>query len=106
MDSELSDKELELFNALKGVIDPELMVNIVDLGLVYDVRIDETQKTVEIDMTLTSPSCPLGDVITEDVEHVAKNMFDDFAVKVSLIWDPYWTLERITDKGREALDRR
>jgi len=105
MNREFSDKEQEIFDLQKRVIDPELMVNIVDLGLVYDVRVDDTLRTVEVDMTLTSPGCPLGDVIMEDVEQVIKNDLSDYQIKVNLVWEPMWTLDRLTEQGKEALGR-
>lgn len=105
MNRELTVQEEEIFNLLKGVIDPELMVNIIDLGLVYDVRIDEKSVVIEVDMTLTSPGCPLGEVIMEDVDQVVKNNFNDYSVKVNLLWEPMWTLDRLTQEGKEALGR-
>ena len=105
MTREFNDKEKDIFNLLKRVIDPELMVNIIDLGLVYDVRLDETLRTIEVDLTLTSPGCPLGDVIMGDVEHVVKNENDGFQVMVNLVWEPIWTLDRLTEKGNEVLGR-
>lgn len=105
MNSELTELEEEIFNLLKGVIDPELMVNIIDLGLVYGVRVDENSATIEIDITLTSPGCPLGDVIMEDVEQIVKNTYSEFKVKVNLVWEPTWTLDRLTQEGKEALGR-
>lgn len=105
MNRELTEQEEEIFQLLKGVIDPELMVNIIDLGLVYDVRIDEKSVAIEVDMTLTSPGCPLGEVIMEDVDQVVKNNFNDYSVKVNLLWEPMWTLDRLTQEGKEALGR-
>lgn len=77
MNKILTPKEEELLKALKDVIDPELMVNIVDLGLVYDLTIDEEKKTVNIDLTLTSPGCPLGDMITEDTRQMTDSVCQD-----------------------------
>lgn len=105
MNRELTVQEEEIFNLLKEVIDPELMVNIIDLGLVYDVRVDENLATIEIDMTLTSPGCPLGDVIMEDVEQVIIRSLQDFQIKINLVWEPMWTLDRLTQEGKEALGR-
>lgn len=105
MNREFNDKEKEIFDLLKRVIDPELMVNIIDLGLVYGVRVDESLCTVEVDLTLTSQGCPLGDVIMEDIEQVVKSENSDFHIKVNLVWEPMWTLDRLTEQGKEALGR-
>ena len=102
----LNLKEKEIFESLKGVIDPELMVNIVDLGLVYDIRLDFENKKMNITMTLTSPGCPLGDVIMEDVKQVAKSSaYAEFEVEVNLVWEPAWTLDSISEKGKNILGR-
>jgi len=101
----LNTKEQEIFESLKAVIDPELMVNIVDLGLVYDVRLDFENKKINISMTLTSPGCPLGEVIMEDVKQVTKSINADFEVEVNLIWEPAWTLDSISEKGKNILGR-
>ena len=105
MKREFNDQEKEMFNHLKKVIDPELMVNIVDLGLVYDVRVDEPTISVEIDISLTSPGCPLGDVILQNAEQVIQNEYPSFQVKVNLVWEPVWSLDRLTEEGKEALGR-
>lgn len=93
----------KILDLLKYVIDPELMVNIIDLGLVYDVRIDESAKKIEIDMTLSTPGCPVGDVIIDDVEQIVKSEYNDFEVIVNLVWDPPWSLDKLTPEGRRAL---
>ena len=90
----------QVFEALKEVIDPELMVNVVDLGLVYGVEIDE-EANVVIDMTLTSPACPL----TDQLEWGAQSALDGIvnSVTINWVWLPPWSLDRITDDGREQL---
>ncbi|NLE98835.1 MAG: metal-sulfur cluster assembly factor [Propionibacterium sp.] len=92
--------EDEVFEAMKDVVDPELMVNVVDLGLVYDATVDD-EGNVTLDMTLTSPTCPLTDKIEYDTRYV----LDGLAKSVTLnwVWLPPWTLEMITDDGREQL---
>jgi len=101
-----NDIKARIRQLLKGVIDPELMVNIIDLGLVYDIRISKDTPAIAIDMTLSSPGCPLGDVIMEDVRLIIARNFPDYEVKVNLTWDPPWTADRITPAGREALNNR
>lgn len=104
MTRELNEKENEVFLLLKGVIDPELMVNIIDLGLVYDVSISEPAKSIIVTMTLTSPGCPMGDAIKEDVRQLILNNYDGYSIDINLIWDPPWTLEKITEAGNKALN--
>ncbi|PID97180.1 MAG: metal-sulfur cluster biosynthetic enzyme [Actinomycetales bacterium] len=85
---------------MKDVVDPELMVNIVDLGLIYGVQIDE-EGTVTLDMTLTSPTCPLTDRIEYDTKYVLDSLAN--AVVINWVWMPPWSLEMITEDGREQL---
>lgn len=102
MSKNVINKE-KILDLLKYVIDPELMISIIDLGLVYDVRIDESAKKIEIDMTLSTPGCPVGDVIIDDVEQIVKREYNDFEVIVNLVWDPPWSLDKLTPEGRRAL---
>ncbi len=89
----------EISEALKDVIDPELGVNIVDLGLLYGVNTDDT--TITLDMTLTSAACPLTDVI----EDQATSALDEFErdVKINWVWMPPWGPDKITEDGRDQL---
>lgn len=102
----MNAEEEKIFEHLKGVIDPELMVNIIDLGLVYDVRLTEDEKKIEIDLTLTSPGCPMGDMIMEDAHQLIANNYLGYNVIIKLVWEPAWTLESLTANGNEALGRR
>jgi metal-sulfur cluster biosynthetic enzyme len=88
---------------LRGVIDPELMVNIVDLGLVYDIRLHD--ETLEVDVTLTSPGCPLGDMIMQDIKAVLDTHYPEHEVEVNLVWEPAWSTEMINESGKAALNR-
>ena len=92
--------EEDLIELLKDVVDPELGINVVDLGLVYGVHVDESNAAV-IDMTLTSAACPLTDVI-EDQARSALNGHVD-AVRINWVWLPPWGPEKITDDGREMM---
>jgi metal-sulfur cluster biosynthetic enzyme len=97
-----ADDEERARRALHEVADPELPVSIVDLGLVYDVEVDDGQVTVEL--TFTATACPCMDFIKWDVRsRLLEEGFD--RVTVVETWDPPWTTERITDRGREALGR-
>jgi metal-sulfur cluster biosynthetic enzyme len=84
--------------ALRKVKDPELNLNIMDLGLVYEVRVDDA--VVAIDMTLTSPGCPAGPQIMTDVERVVRAMAGVDDVVINLIWTPFWTPDRIEPRVR------
>jgi metal-sulfur cluster biosynthetic enzyme len=84
--------------ALRKVKDPELNLNIIDLGLVYDIRVDGAD--VQVDMTLTSPGCPAGPQIMTDVERVLRAMPGVDDVGINLIWTPFWTPDRIEPRVR------
>ena len=90
----------DVTEAMKDVVDPELMVNVVDLGLVYGVQLDD-QANATIDMTLTSPTCPLTDKIEYDTKYVLDGLVT--SVTINWVWLPPWTLDAITDDGREQL---
>ncbi|EEH64198.1 hypothetical protein HMPREF0044_0487 [Gleimia coleocanis DSM 15436] len=85
---------------LKDVIDPELGINIVDLGLVYGIAIDENNR-INIDMTLTSAACPLTDVIENQAQMILAELSSD--VVINWVWLPPWGPDRITEDGREQL---
>ena len=90
----------EVLEAMKDVVDPELMVNVVDLGLVYGVTIDE-QNNATIDMTLTSPTCPLTDRLEYDTHMALEGLVN--SVTINWVWLPPWNLDLITEDGREQL---
>jgi len=91
----------ECIEALKEVMDPELGVNIVDLGLIYDLQWDDENDALVIHMTLTSAGCPLTDVIEEQTAQALDNVTDRFRIK--WVWMPPWGPEKITDDGREMM---
>ncbi len=94
----------DLAACLRGVLDPEIGVNIVDLGLVYLAR--RTSEHVEVRMTLTSRACPMGAMVVEDVRlRVSERFPEDARVDVELVWVPPWNPDFITDAGRQALGR-
>jgi metal-sulfur cluster biosynthetic enzyme len=87
--------------ALRQVKDPEIALNIIDLGLVYDVEVDEGE--VHVKMTLTSPGCPAGAQIMGDVDQTIRMLDGVTGVEVELVWEPFWTPERIDPKVRSFL---
>ncbi|MBG6085761.1 metal-sulfur cluster assembly factor [Zhihengliuella flava] len=86
--------------ALKDVIDPELGVNVVDLGLLYGLKYDD-EGTLLIDMTLTTAACPLTDVLEEQVASALDSVVDEH--RLNWVWMPPWGPERITDDGRDQM---
>ena len=90
----------EIEEAMRDVVDPELGINVVDLGLVYGVHVDD-DNAVTLDMTLTSAACPLTDVI-EDQTHQAMSGVAS-STKINWVWMPPWGPDKITDEGREQL---
>ena len=95
----------EIDEAMRDVVDPELGVNVVDLGLVYDARVDagEGGNVITIDMTLTSAACPLTDVIEDQSRSalVGSGLVSD--LRINWVWNPPWGPDKITDDGREQL---
>lgn len=87
--------------ALKDVVDPELGVNIVDLGLIYDLSWDDEQNALVVSMTLTSAGCPLTDVIEEQTAQALDGVVEAF--RINWVWMPPWGPEKITDDGREMM---
>jgi metal-sulfur cluster biosynthetic enzyme len=90
----------EVTEALRDVVDPELGINVVDLGLVYGVHVDDAN-VAAIDMTLTSAACPLTDVIEDQTQVALDGLVDDF--RINWVWMPPWGPDKITDDGREQL---
>jgi len=97
---QLSQDQEDVLEALRDVVDPELGINVVDLGLVYGVDVDDT-KVATVDMTLTSAACPLTDVIEEQAREALEGIVNDF--RINWVWMPPWGPENITEDGREQL---
>ena len=93
-----------VISALRTVFDPELPVNIYDLGLIYRLDVDEETGNVEIDMTLTAPGCPVAQSFPCTVEEAVRKVEGVNDVKVELVWDPPWSRERMTELARLQLD--
>ncbi len=91
----------QLIDALRQVIDPELMVNIVDLGLIYAVN--QTDNKVAVEMTLTSPACPAGPQLVQQAKMALERLEDIEEATVQITLSPPWTPERMTDDARDML---
>jgi FeS assembly SUF system protein len=92
----------EVAEQLRFVYDPELPVNVYDLGLIYDIQVDD-QRNVHILMTLTSPACPVAGILPGEVESAARQTEGVGRVSVELTWDPPFTIERMSDEARLML---
>jgi len=98
--TELTPEQEDVLEALRDVVDPELGINVVDLGLVYGVDVD-AERVATIDMTLTSAACPLTDVIEDQAREALDGVVTDF--RINWVWMPPWGPENITEDGREQL---
>lgn len=92
----------EILTALETVIDPELGIDIVNLGLIYEIEFDETGETV-IKMTLTTMGCPLADILTEQIHQAVADIPEVKNVEVKLVWYPAWTTDKMSRYARIAL---
>ena len=99
-----SDAPLEerIVEALKTIYDPEIPVNIYELGLIYDLHIDQDNK-VFVTMTLTTPGCPVAGSMPGQVEQTVKRVEGVSDAEVELVWDPPWTIDRMTEEARLTL---
>ena len=95
--------EAQVLHALRMVIDPEVGINIVDLGLIYEVDIQE--RAVEVQLTMTSPTCPLGHLIISQARDILKRKFkkEVETVDIQLVWEPPWTPEMMSDIAKRQL---
>ena len=104
---EISDPDYQvktrILEALYEVSDPELNINIVDLGLVYGLQLHHETREIIIEMTLSTRSCPLGGLITSHVKLAAEGALSGYTATVNLVWEPKWNADRISDAGKAAL---
>ncbi len=91
----------EVLEVLKNVYDPEIMMNVVDIGLVY--RVDVQPEKIEIDYTLTYPGCPAGDMISTEIINMVQDFSGITNVQANLVWDPPWGPERMSEEARITL---
>ena len=92
--------EDQVWKALKSIYDPEIPVNLVDLGLIYNVKIDQDKLVVEITMTLTAPACGMGPVLVSDIKYRVGKIPNVTDVIVELVFDPPWTREMMSDEAK------
>ncbi len=95
--------EAQVIEALRNVFDPEIPVNIYDLGLIYDLGVDEQAGKVDIRMTLTAPGCPVAQTFPGTVECAVREVPGVKEASVELVWDPPWSRERMSDEARLVL---
>lgn len=107
MEPEITDPHYKdkcsILEKLYSVVDPELLVNIVDLGLIYDIQLPDEQ-TIEITMTLTTPHCPMGCTLKEMTFNAVKQYAPDKNVEVHITFSPPWSAERMTEEGKRQLN--
>ena len=90
-----------VFEAVKEIIDPEVGINIVDMGLIYGVDIED--EIVNITMTLTSPGCPAGGQLINGTQHVTQQLEGVDEVNINVVWTPRWTPEMMTEEAKDEL---
>ena len=93
----------EVINCIKTVMDPEIPVNLYDLGLIYKIEISD-QNNIKIDMTLTNPNCPVAGSMPESVGKSIEKLNSFNSIEISLIWEPKWTKDLMTEEAKLALD--
>lgn len=94
--------------AIKGleyVFDPEIGLNVVDLGLIYEIQFEEEKKAISCVMTLTSEFCPMGESILDNAKRSLQSSFPEYSIQVSLTFEPAWNYERISEIGKKFLNR-
>ena len=91
--------------SLQHVVDPEIGLNIVDLGLIYQIDFDESNKEIFVSMTLTTQFCPMGESIRDAAERAMQQAFPNFKIHINLVFDPPWNAARISEEGQEFLNR-
>ena len=101
-DSEKATKE-EIIEAIRGVYDPEIPVNVYDMGLIYQIDIKENGD-IHIDMTLTAPGCPVADILPRQVAEAVSALEGTGKTTVKLVWEPLWSIEKMTEEGRAMVD--
>ncbi|HVS93815.1 MAG TPA: metal-sulfur cluster assembly factor [Mucilaginibacter sp.] len=91
--------------ALKDVLDPEVGLNVVDLGLIYSLNFNEDKNYIFVIMTLTTQFCPMGESIRDSVKQTLGELFKGYNVDIDVVFDPPWSMELISEEGRKFLER-
>lgn len=101
---ELTKKDVEelIIETLKTIYDPEIPVDIYEMGLIYEINVDD-DFNVEVQMTLTSPSCPVAETLPEEVRQKVEAMWSVKAAKVELVWEPMWTKDMMSEEAKFEL---
>lgn len=94
----------QVVEVLGIIIDPELGINIVDMGLLYSADIDEAGKAILVELTLSSKGCPMGAAILGGAENILKSYFPGYIIDVKLVWEPAWSPDFISEEGRQFLE--
>lgn len=97
------DMQERVIEVLKTVFDPEIPVNIYDLGLIYRIELSEGNTVLDVDMTLTAPNCPAADFIVEDVRQKLENIIGIEKVQVNLVFEPEWDKEMMSEEAKMEL---
>ena len=96
--------EQQAIQALKGIYDPELPVNIYDLGLIYQLHVNEEEKKIEVKMTLTTPMCPVAQTFPQTVQDHLLKLPEVSEVKVELVWEPPWSKDNLSEEAKLQLN--
>ena len=93
----------DVIEAIRQVYDPEIPVNVYDMGLIYGIDVKENGDVL-IDMTLTAPGCPVAGILPQQVADAVSLLNDTGQVEVKIVWEPQWSIEKMTDEGRAMVD--
>lgn len=99
---EITNFEIEVLDLLKNVMDPEIEINIVDLGLIYKLDFDG-KDTIDIDLTFSTPSCPLGDTIVANIKAVIEKEHPNISTNINIVFEPRWSTSLISEEGKKIL---
>ena len=99
---EITIFEMEILELLKNVMDPEIEINIVDLGLIYEIIYDG-EKNIDIEITFSTPACPLGETIISNIKETIIQKHPDFIINIEVVFDPPWSTALVSEEGKKLL---
>lgn len=99
---EITNFEIEVLDLLKNVMDPEIEINIVDLGLIYELDYDG-ENTIDMDITFSTPACPLGDTIVSNIKETILRSYPNMTTNVNIVFEPRWSTDLISEEGKRTL---